>query len=94
MVIPDEEPSHRSGKKPMEQEPRIKKSRRHAKDRYEREKEDFDSDGFQVSQGKNPDRYQRSEERCRSQTMKDHGGSSGMSDSASTNETNFKKLER
>ena len=37
VVIPDDERSHRSGKEPMEQEQRAKKSRKHAKDCYERE---------------------------------------------------------
>ena len=32
VMIPDEEPSHRPSKEPVEQEPQIKKSRRHAKD--------------------------------------------------------------
>ena len=30
VVIPDEEPSHRSGKEPVGQDPQVKKSRRHA----------------------------------------------------------------
>ena len=49
VVIPDEEPSHRSGKEPMEKGPRIKKSRRHTKDHYERDCEDSESEGFQTS---------------------------------------------
>lgn len=53
VVIPNEEPSHLSGKEPMEQEPRIKKSRKHAKDRYERETEGTNLEGYQANNEKN-----------------------------------------
>ena len=94
-MIPDEEPSHRLGKGPAEHEPRIKKSRMHAKDHYEREENDSGSEGYQASHEKIHDRYQPSSERSRSLTMKGlKENSEETGDNASTNETNFERLKR
>ena len=95
VVIQNEEPSHRTGKEPVDQEPRIKKSWKHAKDRYERDEENMDIErNYEMSREKSHDRYQPSAEKNRFQTQKSLKEDSENRDSTRTNETDFKRLER
>jgi len=94
IVIPDEEPSHRSGKEPIGQGPQVKKPRKHARDRYERMEDVSESEKEQYSQEKIPDRYQPSMDKGHSSTFRHSLECSETEDSASTNKTNLRRLER
>lgn len=75
LVILDQEPSHLAGKKPIGQEARIKKSWKHAKNRYKREEDCMDTEGgYHINQENIYDRYQPSTEKNRSLINEDSRG--------------------